>query len=119
MMKKIFHLSTCSTCKRILKEVKAGKDIELQDIKEHAITRKELQGMKKLAGSYEALFSRRSMKYRERGLVGKELSEKDYERLILEEYTFLLRPVAIIRNKIFIGSAKKVTEALKEAVGKP
>ncbi len=69
-----------------------------------------------MAGSYESLFSRRAMKYKELGLKDKKLEEKDYRKYILEEYTFLKRPVVIIKNKIFIGSEKKTVEALTEAV---
>jgi arsenate reductase len=70
--------------------------------------------MKKLAGSYEALFSRRARKFVEMGLKDKKLGEMDYRALILEEYTFLKRPVAIVGSDIFIGSEKKVQEALKK-----
>lgn len=69
--------------------------------------------MKKMAGSYEALFSRRAMKYKEWGLKDKPLTEKDYRDLILQEYTFLKRPVVVNGKKIFIGSEKKTKEALK------
>ena len=88
----------------------------MQDIKFEKITEKQLDEMKKMAGSYEALFSRRAMKYKEWGLKDKQLTEKDYRQYILEEYTFLKRPVVIIDNKIFVGSEKKVVEALKNAV---
>ena len=88
----------------------------MQDIKFEKITEKQLDEMKKMAGSYEALFSRRAMKYKEWGLKDKQLTEKDYRQYILEEYTFLKRPVVIIGNKIFVGSEKKVVEALKNAV---
>jgi len=69
--------------------------------------------MKKLAGSYEALFSRVAMKYRSMGLNEMELTEKDYRKYILEEYTFLKRPVVVNEDKIFIGNSKKVVEAAK------
>lgn len=116
-MKKIYHLATCDTCRKILKEVEAvEKGAELQDIKTQKITPAQLDEMKKMAGSYEALFSRRSMQYKARGLAGKELSEKDYRDLILEEYTFLKRPVAIVGKQIFIGNDKKTVEALKVAL---
>jgi len=72
--------------------------------------------MKKLAGSYEALFSRRALKYKALGLKDKALTEKDYRNYILEEYTFLKRPVTITSNKIFIGSEKKTLEAMKKEV---
>jgi arsenate reductase len=72
--------------------------------------------MKKMAGSYESLFSRRAMKYKELGLKDRKLEEKDYRNFILEEYTFLKRPVVIVNNKIFVGSEKKTVEALKKEV---
>ena len=72
--------------------------------------------MKKMAGSYEALFSRRALKYKSMGLKEKKLTEKDYRDLILQEYTFLKRPVAIVNNKIFIGNTKAVVENLKKAL---
>jgi arsenate reductase len=46
-----------------------------------------------------------------------DLGEKDYRKYILEEYTFLKRPVIIHGNEIFAGSEKKTLEALKKAVG--
>lgn len=114
-MKKAFHLSTCSTCKRILSEV--GTDgLELQDIKTESITESQIDEMKDLAGSYEALFSRKAMKYRSMGLNEMSLSEDDYRKYILEEYTFLKRPVFIIDGQIFIGNSKKTVEAVKAAL---
>lgn len=88
----------------------------MQNIKEEKITAMQLDEMKKMAGSYEALFSRRALKYKEFGLKDKKLEEKDYRQFILDEYTFLKRPVVIINKKIFIGSEKKNVKALKEAV---
>lgn len=117
IMKKIYHLSTCSTNQKILKEVNAVKrKAQLQDIKTEPISPEQLDEMKKLAGSYEALFSRKAMKYRSMGLHEKQLTEKDYRKLILEEYTFLKRPVAIVGDQIFIGNTKAVVEALKKAL---
>ena len=89
-MKKIYHLANCTTCQRILTELKPGKDFILQDIKSEPITEQQLDAMQKLAGSYEALFSRVAMKYRSMGLNQIKLSEKDYKKYILEEYTFPL-----------------------------
>lgn len=116
-MKKIYHLANCTTCQAIIKETgieKAG--LEMQDIKTEKITPAQLDEMKALSGSYESLFSRRAIKYRELGLKDQSLTEKDYRRLILEEYTFLKRPVVILNKKIFVGSEKKNVEALKKAL---
>ena len=113
-MRKIYHLGTCSTCQAIIKDTKIeSKEFNMQDIKVEKITPAQIEEMKKLAGSYEALFSRRALKYKALGLKDVQLSEKDYRKYILEEYTFLKRPVVIINNKIFIGSEKKTIEALK------
>lgn len=115
-MKKIYHLGTCNTCQRILKELQPLNDVELQDIKTEAITEKQLREMHERAGSYEALFSRRAQLYRKKGLHERELSEADYKRLILEHYTFLKRPVVLTKDDIFIGNSKKTVAAAKEAL---
>lgn len=116
-MKKIYHLGTCDTTRKILKEVGAEKKgALLQDIKFEKITPAQIDEMKKLAGSYEALFSRKALKYRSMGLHEKQLTEKDYRKLILDEYTFLKRPVAIVNDRIFIGNTKAVVEELKQAL---
>ena len=116
-MKKIYHLGNCTTCQAIIKETALDKcGFEIQDIKIEKITPAQLDEMKKMAGSYEALFSRRALRYKLLGLKDVQLSEKDYRKYILDEYTFLKRPVAIINDKIFIGSEKKTIEALKKAL---
>ena len=115
-MKKIYYLGTCTTCERILKEVKPGKDVVMQDIKTEPITAAQIDEMKKLAGSYEALFSRIALKYRGWGLNNRTLTEADYRKYILQEYTFLKRPVVIIDSRIFIGSEKKTRQELTDAV---
>ena len=115
-MKKIYYLSSCDTCKRILNELKPLGDIELQDIKSDPITPEQLKVMRNLAGSYEALFSRRARLFSERQLKDQQLEEKDYEALILEHYTFLKRPVILVNNQIFIGNSRKVVAAAKETI---
>ena len=116
-MKKIYHLGNCTTCQAIIKETHIDKKgYEMQEIKTEKITAAQLDEMKKLAGSYEALFSRRAIKYKEMGLKNKALTEKDFRKLILEEYTFLKRPVVIKGKEIYIGSEKKNVEALKKAM---
>jgi len=107
-----YILPACSTCQRILKEVNWTGDIH--DIKGNGIPAKVLDRLAKDHGSYENLFSRRAMKYKSMGLKEKVLTEKDYKKLILEEYTFLKRPAFIIGDKSFVGNSKKVVAALTE-----
>jgi arsenate reductase len=114
-MKKIYYLQSCTTSQAIIKETGIHKKgFVMQDIKFEKITPSQLDEMKKMIGSYEALFSRRAMKYKELGLKDKKLTETDYRNYILDEYTFLKRPVVIINNKVFAGSEKKTVEALKK-----
>ena len=55
-MKKIYYLSTCSTCNRIIKELNLSNDFEFQDIKSTKITEAQLNEMAKMSGSFESLF---------------------------------------------------------------
>jgi arsenate reductase len=117
VMKKLYHLSSCTTCQRILKATGAAqKGFVLQDIKTEPITPAQLDEMKEKAGSYEALFSRRALKYKELGLKDKQLTETDYRRLILEEYTFLKRPVVMAGKRLLAGSGKSTMDALKTLI---
>jgi arsenate reductase (glutaredoxin) len=116
-MKKIYHLGNCTTCQAIIKATGIDKKgFEMQDIKFEKITPAQIDEMKKMTGSYESLFSRRALKYKEWKLKDKQLTEKDYRQYILNEYTFLKRPVVIMGDKISVGSEKKTVEALKAAV---
>lgn len=115
-MKKIYYLSTCDTCKRILNELNAPEDFILQDIKTTPVTQEEIEMLKSLSGSYEKLFSKRARLYKERDLKNKQLSEEDYKTLLLEHYTFLNRPVIVNGNEIYIGNSKKNVEAAKKAI---
>ncbi len=116
-MKKIYHLGNCTTNQAIIQKTGIDKKgFQMQDIKFEKITPAQLEQMKKMAGSYEALFSRRALKYKEWKLKDKPLSEKDYRDYILQEYTFLKRPVVINGDQIFIGSEKKNVEALIKAI---
>lgn len=111
-MDTVYYLSSCDTCRKILNSLPPHQ-LQLRDIKQQPITAKELENMRALAGSYEALFSRKAQLYKSRGLKDQKLSETDYKNLILEHYTFLSRPVFLIGGKIYIGnSAKNVGDVI-------
>jgi len=111
-MNKIYYLSNCGTCARIIEELGLeDKKFVFQDIKTEKITAAQLAEMKKLSGSYESLFSRVALKYKT--LETKPSTEDEYKNLILHEYTFLKRPVLLIDGKIFVGSAKGNVSAAK------
>lgn len=113
-MKKVFHLGNCSTCQRIIVDLSLeSKGFEMREIKSVPMTIEEVEAMCALAGSYESLFSKRAMKYRSMGLNEITLSEEEIKKYILEEYTFLKRPVILSDDQIFIGSAIKTVDAAK------
>lgn len=114
-MKKAYYLSTCDTCKRILKELNLSEDWNLQDIKTEKITLEQLEEMRSMTDSYDSLLNKRARKLSE--FKGQELSEEKLKSMILEEYTFLKRPVFIFENEIFIGNSKKTVESLKTKLG--
>jgi arsenate reductase len=116
-MKKAFTLPTCKTCVRIFEDLQPQQHgCEVVDIKSEGISAKDLDRMKELAGSYESLFSRRAMKFRSMGLADKPLTEADYRKLILEEYTFLKRPVFLFDDQVTVGSAKAAVEIARAAL---
>ncbi len=117
-MQKIYYLSSCDTCKKIIKEINPSKEVEIQDIKIQNIDEVTLDWLKEKVGSYEELFSKRAIKFRSLGYSEMKLTDLDYRKLILEEYTFLKRPFMINGESVFIGNAKKDVQDAKESFSK-
>lgn len=115
-MNKIYYLSSCNTCTRIINELNLPEGFQLQDIKTEPITAQQIEQMRALTDSYESLFSKRARLYNELGLKEKSLTEDDYKNYILDHYTFLKRPVILYNDSIFIGNSKKTLEAAKLAI---
>lgn len=98
-----------------MKEIGVDDTWEQQDIKIHPVTKTQLDEMRNFTNSYESLFNRRAQKYKTLGLKDKQLTEEDYKNYLLQEYTFLKRPVVKLNNIFFVGNSKKVvTSILKE-----
>ena len=111
-MRKVYHLSSCSTCQRILKDLPQRDSFTEIDIKVDNISLEDLTIAAEASGSFESVFSKRAMKYRAQGLHEQDLTEEDYKELILKEYTFLKRPVFFVDDQVFVGNSKKVVAAL-------
>jgi arsenate reductase (glutaredoxin) len=106
-MDKIYYLASCDTCRKIIKSLPKDHNLVFHDIKQDPITAQELEKMRELAGSYEALFSKKAQLYKSLDLKNKALTEDDFKKYILEHYTFLSRPVFIINNAIYIGNTQQ------------
>jgi arsenate reductase (glutaredoxin) len=106
-MNKIYYLASCDTCRKIIKSLPKDHNLVFHDIKQNPITVEELDEMYRLAGSYEALFSKKAQLYKSMDLKNKSLTEDDFKKYILEHYTFLSRPVFIIDGTIYIGNSQQ------------
>ena len=87
----------------MMKEFDALNEFELIDIKSSNIDSTSLDFLKEKTGTYESLFSKRAIKYKTLGLKDKNLSDQDVRQLILDEYTFLKRPVLINEDSVVVG----------------
>ena len=105
-MKRIYHLSTCSTCKKIIQEINPPIDVQFIDVKQNNIDEETLDWLKGKVGSYEALFSKRAIKYRDLAPNQIPVNDEDFKPLLLQEYTFLKRPFIIDGEHIAIGNSK-------------
>lgn len=117
MSNKIYYLGTCDTCRKIIKSLPKEVDLVFHDIKQNRITEEELDEMHQLSGSYESLFSKKAILYKTMDLKNKSLSESDYKNLILENYTFLSRPVFIVNGGIYIGNSQQNILLVNKVLG--
>lgn len=113
-MKKFYFLSSCDTCKRIMKSLPLEGKAELQDLKTQHISEEELDTLAALAGSYLPLLNKRSRIYKDQGHAEKELTETELKALILSHYTLLTRPVLIYEDHLFTGNSKKTVSEMTE-----
>ena len=111
VMPVFYYLSSCSTCKKILKTLPLTANIKQVDIKKTPLDESQIEQLYKLSGSYEALFSRRAQLYKKRHLKDHKLSETQYRQLLLEHYSFLKRPILYYDKRIFIGNSPVIVAA--------
>jgi arsenate reductase (glutaredoxin) len=116
-MDSIFYLPNCGTCQKVLAQTAPNDRFVLQNIKENPISAGQLDALASTVGSYGALFNKQSRKYREFGLADQQLSETDYRNWILEDYTFLKRPIYWVDGNVFICRSAPVVHQLKQFLG--
>tara|TARA_Y100000768_G_C23411980_1_gene422148 strand:- start:122 stop:463 length:342 start_codon:yes stop_codon:yes gene_type:complete len=110
-MNQFIYLSTCDTCKRILKDVNLPKNITLRDIKKTPLKPNELKSFKNIAGTFRSLLNNRAQKLKN---VDKSiLSEEKIFSLLKEHYSYLKRPILYFNGQLLIGNSKKIIEEIK------
>lgn len=115
-MCKVYFLSTCDTCRKIMKEVGIDDSFVKQDIKNQPLTEEPVQNFYQRTGSFEALVNMRARKLKDVLAANPVHNDTDYKKLLLMDYTFLKRPVFEIKGQLFVGNAKKTVEAVKTAL---
>ncbi len=118
MQRKVYFLSTCDTCRRIMKEVGVDDSFEQQDIKFSPVNEEQAEELYEHTGSYEVLINKRARKLKEVLAESPIKSDADYKKLLLMDYTFLKRPVFEIDGQLFVGNAPKVIEAIKRKLNR-
>jgi arsenate reductase (glutaredoxin) len=111
----LYWLPHCSTCVKA-QDYLLAKGVTItatHDMKVNPLPRAVIEQLANAVGGVEALFSKRSMKYRAWGLHEKTLTEADMLEYMEKEYTFIKRPVAIFADgRAFCGFSTKAIDAL-------
>ena len=111
----VYWLPYCTTCQKAVEHLR-GHGVEIRsfrDLKAAPLGETEVRDLAAKVGGPDALFSRRAMKYRQRGLHEQQLSDDDLVRLMAEEYTFITRPVIVRGDRATAGfSAKRIRELI-------
>lgn len=116
-IKKVYFLSTCDTCKKIMKQVGVTSDFEMVDLKSHSFSSTELDLFLSVLPNPYDLINKRSILYRELNLKGKELSRNEVVSLIKQHYTLIKRPIFVLDNEVFIGNSSSVVTHVKDKIG--
>jgi arsenate reductase len=84
MVNTVFYIKTCDTSRKIIKDFGLIHGFNLREVKSKQITEGELEELAQMAGSFEALFSRRSRAFTQKNLKGQKLTESQHKDFILQ-----------------------------------
>jgi arsenate reductase len=110
----VYWLPHCTTCQKAVQHLhdRGVRIVSFRDLKAQPLQRAEVEDLARKVGGAEKLFSKRAMKYRQRGLHEQDLSNDDLLQLMAEEYTFITRPVVVRGDQATAGFAKKRLDEL-------
>ena len=113
-MQRFYYLSSCDTCKRVIKTLDLPESVSCIDIKKAPLKEEDLIVLYAHTQSYEALLNKRAQKLK--AIDKSSLMETQIKELLLSHYTFLKRPVLLLDDQLFVGTAKATVEAAKAAL---
>ena len=102
---KIFHKSTCITCKKTISEIeRANADIEKRDFFKDPFSEAELKKIVKMTGKKPSeLLRKRDKMYKELDLENKKKTDAQIIKLMVKHPGLILRPIILTKNKAFVG----------------
>lgn len=93
-----------------------GLEVSDRDFFKDTLSEAEVRELASLAGSTESIFAHRSPSLKQLGLAGKELSDDEMIKLMLQEPKLVRRPLLKVGNKLMVGGGSAaVEEAITEA----
>jgi arsenate reductase-like glutaredoxin family protein len=89
-----------------------GLEVSDRDFFKDTLSEAEVRELASMAG-VESIFARRSPSLKKLGLAGKELSDDEMIKLMLQEPKLVRRPLLKVGNKLMVGGG---SAALEEAI---
>lgn len=102
---KVFHKSTCITCKKAITEIERMKmDVEKRDFFKEPFSESELKKIIKLTGKKpHELLRKRDKMYKELDLENTKKTDIQLIKLMVKHPGLILRPIVITKNKAHVG----------------
>lgn len=108
---KVYHKSSCITCKNGINEVqRISKDIESRDFFKDPLSESELSMIFKMTEKKPSeCLRKRDKMYKELELENSQKTEKEIIKLMIKNPGLILRPIVISKKKAYFGKINKET----------
>jgi len=102
---KVYHKSTCITCKKAITMIeRMNADVEKRDFFKDPFSETELKKIIKMTGKKPSeLIRKRDKMFKELNLENTKKTDSQIIKLMVKYPGLILRPIVIIKNKAFVG----------------
>ena len=102
---KIYHKSSCITCKKTISEIQWMKiDVDSRDFFKDPFTEVELKKIIKMTGKKpQELLRKRDKTYKELNLEQNKKTDSEIIKLMVKYPGLILRPIIILKDKAIVG----------------